>query len=277
MTTIDETLIASFKDLLDLPAPPGRQKEQVIQDFLEQHTELIPTPNLLNHRLHFQSIISKFPLSTELITDYAYITKSSEVWRITLVELESPDKNLFTNDTKKVITSAEFNAALNQVRSWKHFIENNKSEVIRHIEPLLRPFAMSRNPIEFDYQLIIGRSNNKNFSLERKQHFRGLINETRINILTYDQLIDYYNTPKLVLRLTGHQYAFKHMTFEPTQIFAYVGPDNLSLSNNEIELLKKSGYEMEKWSKGELLTFNVKYAKSTSERELNNGVFFDFN
>ncbi|QIF98948.1 Shedu immune nuclease family protein [Proteus terrae] len=261
MTTIDETLIANFKALLDDPAPQGRQKEQVVQDFLEQHTMLIPTPNLLNHRLHFQSIITKFPLGTEITTDYIYITKSSDVWRITLVELESPDKNIFTSDTKKAIISAEFNAALSQVRSWKHFIEENKSEVIRHIEPLLRPLAMLRNPIEFDYQMIIGRSENKNFTRGRKQHFRGLIDETGIDIITYDQLIDYYNTPKLVLRLTGHQFAFKYMSFEPTQIFAYVGPDSLSLSSDQITFLKNSGYEMEKWSRGDLLTFNVKFAK----------------
>ncbi|HHP7423641.1 TPA: Shedu immune nuclease family protein [Enterobacter roggenkampii] len=274
MPTLDETLIANFKALLDAPAPPGRQKEQVIQDFLEQNTQFIPTPNLLNHGLHFQSIISKFPLGTELTTDYAYITKSSDVWILTLVELESSDKNIFTSDSKKTNTTAEFNAALNQVRSWKNFIDDNKAEVIRRIQPLLKPAGMSQNPVQFNYQLIIGRSVNKNFNDERKKHFRGLISETGINIMTYDQLIDYGNYPKLVLRLTGTQYEFKHMSFAPTQIFAFLGPNTLSLSREQKTSLEESGYEMEKWNNGELLTFNVKFAASSSSRALANGGFF---
>lgn len=281
MTTIDETLIANFAKVLSDPPPSGRQKEQVVQDFLEQHTELIPTPNRLNHHLHFQSIVSKFPLGTELTTDYVYITKSSDVWRVTLIELESPDKSIFTSDTKKTNTSAEFNAALNQVRSWKHYIDENKSEVIRRLDPLLQPINMRRNPIEFHYQLIIGRSEDKNLSVERKKHFRGLIDETGIDLLTYDQLIDWYRNDqrykKLVLRLTGMQYAFKHMHFEPTQILSYVGPDRLSLSTTEVERLKAAGYEMDKWSKGDLLTYNVKFAESTWQQELKDGTIFTLN
>lgn len=278
MQTIDEALIDKFKQVLCEPAPSGRQKEQVVQDFLEKHTELIPTPNRLNHHLHFQSVVSKFPLGTELTTDYVYITKSSDVWRVTLVELESPDKRIFTSDVKKTNTSAEFNAALNQVRSWKHYLDENKAEVIRRLDPLLQPINMTRNPIEFHFQLIIGRSEDKNLSAERKKHFRGLIDETGIELLTFDQLIDWYRNDqrykKLVLRLTGAQYAFKHMHFEPTQILSYVGPDRLSLSSDEFEHLKAAGYEMDKWSKGDLLTYNVKFAKSTWEQELKDGTLF---
>ena len=35
----------------------GEEVPEVVQDFLEAHTELIPTPNLLNHRLHFEAIV----------------------------------------------------------------------------------------------------------------------------------------------------------------------------------------------------------------------------
>lgn len=278
MKNIDEDLIDKFKRTLDEPPPAGRQKEQVVQDFLEKHTELIPTPNRLNHHLHFQSVVSKFPLGTELTTDYLYITKSSDVWRVTLVELESPEKRIFTGDLKRTNTSAEFNAALNQVRSWKHYLDENKAEVIRRLEPLLQPMNMRRNPIEFHFQLIIGRSDEKNLSVERKRHFRGLIDETGIELLTFDQLIDWYRNDqrykKLVLRLTGSQYAFKYMHFEPTQILSYVGPDRLSLSDDEFQRLKAAGYEMDKWIKGELLTYNSKFANSTWQQELKDGSFF---
>lgn len=263
----DESLVASFEALLNAEPPAGRQKEQVVQDFLEAHTELIPTPNRLNHHLHFESVISKFPLGTELTTDYVYVTKSSDHWRVTLVELEAPDKSIFTGDTKKAITSAEFNAALNQVRSWQLFLDDNRDEVLRRLEPILRPTNMRQNPIEFHYQLIIGRSQNKNLSPERKRLFRKLVKESGVEIATYDQLIDWYRNDqryqKLVLRLTGSQYAFKHMHFQPMQILSYVGPDRLTLTAAEVQRLKDAGYEMDKWCLGELLKYNWKYAASS--------------
>src|SRR5580704_4346426 len=159
---LDEQLIAELEGILVGPPPAGRQHEQVTQEFLEQHSEFIPTPNLLNHHLHFQCVVAKFPLGTELKTDYLYITKSSDRWRITLVELELPTKRLFSENLKYAHASAEFNGALDQVRSWKRFVNDNREEIVRRLEPLLQPLNMRANPIEFDYQLIIGRSKEKN-------------------------------------------------------------------------------------------------------------------
>jgi len=250
---LDKKLIAEFERILISSSPSGRQKEQVVQDFLEDNTELIPTPNLLNHHLHFKVVVSKFPLGTELTTDYLYMTKSSDLWRVTLVELESPEKLIFNSDTKKTNTSAEFNAALNQVRSWKVFVRDNEAEVRRRLEPLIQPLGMRGNPVEFSYQLIIGRSQEKNLSSARKKHFRMLIDESGIDILTYDTLINWYRNDqrfkKNVLRLSGSQYEFKYMHIEPYQILSFVGPDHLALSSEQRERLLKSGYEIEEWEK----------------------------
>jgi hypothetical protein len=146
---LDESLLTEYLDVLDSQAPTGKQKEQIVQDFLENHTELIPTPNRLNHHLHFQSILSKFPLGTELTTDYVYLTKSSDAWIVTLVEIESPEKDIFTADAKRTTATAAFNAAMDQVRSWKQFIGKNKDEVIRRLNPIIQPAHMRSNPIEF--------------------------------------------------------------------------------------------------------------------------------
>lgn len=276
---IDNNLIDQFIAILDAPPPSGRQKEQVVQDFLEANTVLIPTPNRLNHHLHFELIISKFPLSTELTTDYVYMTKSSDSWKITLVELEVPEKAIFTEDIKKTNTSALFNAALNQVRDWKVFIDENKTEVLRRLDQLIQPPGMRRNPIEFCYELIIGRSQNKNFSEKRKKHFRNLINETGVNIMTYDTLINWYKNDqrfvKNIVRLSGNQFVFKYMHKDPTQILAYIGPDMLVLSPDQFDQLKQSGYEMDKWKEGDLLTYNIKYAESTLNKDLKSGSIFD--
>ena len=115
----DEKLEKDFIDILDSPPPMGKKKELIIHEFLESNPELIPTPNLLNHHLHFGVVISKFPLDTSLETDYVYLTKSFDTWIVTFVELEIPDKKLFTNNKKQIDTSSEFNKAIAQVRSWQ--------------------------------------------------------------------------------------------------------------------------------------------------------------
>jgi len=148
---VDEALLSSFSALLEGPAPQGRQKEQVVQDYLELHNELVPTPNLLNHHLQLNSIVSKYPLSTDLITDYLYLTKSSGSWIITLVELESPDKDIFTSDLKRATPTAPFTAALAQVMDWKSYVEDHKSELLERLAPLLVPHPMRRNPVSFEY------------------------------------------------------------------------------------------------------------------------------
>ncbi|RWE07710.1 MAG: DUF4263 domain-containing protein [Mesorhizobium sp.] len=154
----DEALAREFLKLIESPPPKGRQKEQVVQDFLEQHTELIPTPNLLNHHLQLNSIVSKFRLSTALITDYVYLTKSSGRWTITLVELESPDKAIFTAHMGRAVPSSGFTAALAQVIDWKTYVDDHKAEILQRLKPLIVPPGMRENPVTFEYQLIIGRS-----------------------------------------------------------------------------------------------------------------------
>ena len=263
----DPQLIAEYTQLLASPPPAGRQKEQVVQDFLENHPEFIPTPNRLNHQLHFNVIISKFPLATELTTDYVYLTKSSDTWRVTLVELEVPEKDIFTSTTTKAITTAEFNAALNQVRSWKIFVEDNKAEVLRKLDPLFQPLVMKGNPIEFNYQLIIGRSHGKNLSSARKKHVRMLIRESGIDIMTYDTLLSWYKEDrkftKNILRLVGDAFEFKLMHEEPEHIFAYIGPDKLRLTDAQKDRLRTADYEIDKWAAGDYLVYNTKYTEAT--------------
>ena len=269
----DTNLIAVFKTLLESAPPAGKQKEQVIQDFLEEHTELIPTPNLLNHHLHMNSIVTKFRLSTAITTDYLYITKSSDSWRITLVELESSDKDIFTKNTKTSTHTAEFNAAVSQVVNWKIFLDKNKQEAIRPLKPLLTPTPLDR--IEFHYQLIIGRSANKNLSDNRKELFQYAAKTNNIDILTYDSLMSYYENfgpyKKNVLHSLKEHFGFKRLHVMPKGIFAYLGPGQFFLSSDDEAMLKDAGYEIDKWKKGDPLIFNDKHARSTCDEHCKNG------
>lgn len=264
----DQSLIDEFVKVLESEPPQGRQKEQVIQDFLEEHAELIPTSNRLGHQLHFDFVISKFALSPELTTDYVWLTKQSDRWHIVLVELESSDKEIFNGNMDTPHTSSHFNNAMNQVRSWKNFVCENKKEVLRRLMPLLQPVSMRENPVDFRYQLIIGRSSNKNATNGRKKYIVELEKESGIRIMTYDTIIDLYKNDrryaKNIIRSSGGRFQFKHMHVLPKGIFSFLGPDVIELSKKDMENLRNAGYEIDAWSKGTLL-FSSSDGKLTKE------------
>jgi hypothetical protein len=265
-----ETLIDDFKMILDSDAPPGKKKELVIQDFLEQHSELIPTPNLLNHRLHFNVIVSQFPLDTSLVADYVYLTKSSDTWRITFVELEVPDKRFFSANKMQADTSSAFNKALAQVRSWQVFLEEHKNETMRRLEPIWYPVNMRRNPVTFNYQLIIGRTAEKNAQQSRLATLNKIRVDAGVEIMTYDTLISYFQSgpkyKKNILALTKDKFRFKHMHVEPDDLFSYVPSDSLVLTSEQKGVLRQQGYEIDRWEAGAQLVVNGRVTRETAER-----------
>ncbi|MGB3110709.1 MAG: Shedu immune nuclease family protein [Psychrobacter alimentarius] len=258
----DKKLEQAFITILESPASEGKKKELVVHEFMERNPELIPTPNLLNHHLHFGVVVSKFPLDTSLETDYVYLTKSSDTWRVTFVELEAPDKKMFTNNKKQVDTSSDFNKAIAQVRSWQVFIEENKCEVMRRLNPIFYPIVMRRNPVEFNYQLIIGRSEEKNESPERIKILNRLRKETGIDIMTYDTLINYYRNSerykKDILSLSKNKMKFKYTHTDSTMLFSYVSKDEFILTSKQKEYFKLKGYEIDEWEQGKSLAVNGK-------------------
>ncbi|WP_432738464.1 Shedu anti-phage system protein SduA domain-containing protein [Maridesulfovibrio sp. FT414] len=265
MNKVQTQLTNDFLAILDSPAPCGRQKEQCVQDYLEQNPRMIPTPSRLHHLLLFDVIISKFPLGSELVTDYIYLTKSSGELRVVLVELENPDKDIFNKKTATASPTAQFNAAIDQVRSWQMYIDENRSTIIKKLRPLIVGCNVEHLPVSFSYELIIGRSKNKNLTTGRMKYLCNLINETRINIYTYDRVLGLYENDvhcvANVLKISGCQFAFKYMHKHPRSIFSAIGPDSLVLSSEQKDQLKRGGYEVSQWEEGNLLLIEGKKAR----------------
>mgnify|MGYP002079047821 CR=1 FL=1 len=92
-----------------------------MQAFFEANTAFMPTPDLLNHRVHMNSVIAKFPIG-ERSTDYAYLTKSSIDWRLVLVELEDSSKPIFKESSKNEAFSTAFNDAVAQIDVWRDYV-----------------------------------------------------------------------------------------------------------------------------------------------------------
>jgi hypothetical protein len=245
--------VTEFEALLE----QGNVSEQDCQEFLENNTEFLYTPFLLNHWIHFGSIISKFPLDTSLITDFAYLTKSSDFWHLVLVELEHPYKRLFRRSGGNIIPTAELTAAIAQIHSWQDFIRRNSNEVLRRLNKFRVP--LGNNPVRFKYFLIIGRGEEKSGNQEMRDRLVSLGNEDFL-IGTYDSLISAYQEgPKIkknILRLTRTSFELKYLHRDMGNLLAYLKPDDLVIGHEFRQILAGMGYEMDNWEQGQLLIVN---------------------
>nr|WP_246732173.1 Shedu anti-phage system protein SduA domain-containing protein [Rhizobium laguerreae] len=258
----DQTLVDKFQVLLDSNENIGKKREQEVQDFLEEHTELIPTISEVSAQVHMNSIISKFPLARGMITDYVFLTRNSGRWEITLVELEVPEKPIYLADVDRPSFSSDFTRAEAQVRQWKRYVENNRTQVIEALRPIMKPDMDPPNPVEFRYQLIIGRSDTKNLTTERKEDFNKHQRESGIQVMTYDRVINIYRdgirSKRNVMRASKNRFAFKSLLPNPYHIFSVLSPTVLKLTTEQIADLEKDGHHMDAWKRGELLIVNNK-------------------
>lgn len=242
----------AFIDMLD-----SHKTENDIQRFLEEHTEIIPLPFLENHGLYLNVIISKFKLGNEMVTDFAYLTKCSDYWHFVLVELEDSKKKIFTKNEQRVIFSADFNHAYDQITAWKAYVERNKEQLLYQIEKIRSPWT--KIEVRFKYVLIIGRNEEKENSEQRTWMFaQKSIGDTKV--MTYDSFMAYSYKPsnpgkKLILSPVGDQ-GFKIKSVPEnikTKMFGLLSPEYIKVEEPQIEQLKQQGYDIESWLKGERL------------------------
>lgn len=262
-----EALATEFEHLLTAKD----KDENDIQAFLEQHTEILDTsPWLLNHRLHMNCVIAKFPIGGRT-ADFAYLTKSSQRWTLVLVEIEHANKPLFTASSKHVGNSAAFNEALAQTAVWRDHWEQHQAEVRERLLPLLVPPPMARNRIELRRVLIIGRSTAKDFNQAQRDRLATIERDQDIKILTYDSLLRSYRAgwgeKKCVLSPRSTGYAIKRLDGFPLLLFAYVYPEHLSVPTVIEARLKADGYQMEAWRNNQPLRFNDKWATEPTDGE----------
>lgn len=261
---MDKTLIKQYKDILN----DQNKNENDIQDFLEHHTRLIPLPIMENHGLNMNIVISKFKLGNECITDLAYLTKSSNLWRLVLIELENQHKRVFKGSEDKPEFSADFNTGRDQILSWRVYLNDNKEQVLRQIKNLLQPVQMAENPVFFEYVLIMGRDDNDGYTeltSKRRKHLANLMENDHIKVMSYDSLyrkcIDIWgvDSEKIVLSPCHEQgYRIKNLPEGriSTSMFSFLSPDMIKVSPEQEKKLIDDGYEIEEWKKGFSLYIN---------------------
>jgi hypothetical protein len=251
----DDALLAKFDVLLqDHP-----RDERRFQTFFEDHPEFLHTPFLLNHGLHCDALLSQFRLRTDLTTDFAYLTKSSNVWWLVLVEIEPPSLPLFTRATA-VQPTAEMTKRLAQIDDWELAFKESKSSVLESLGPLLRP--LTDNQVDLRRVLICGRSEEP-LADHRARNRLNSLGGPDVSILTYDSLRRSYlrgrNELKNVLSIRKGRFHFKRLHIEPPLMFAYMSPHELRLSKADKAKLKAWDYQIDAWETGQLLKVNEKY------------------
>lgn len=257
-----EARLAEFDDLIATP----KANENAVQAFLETNTRFMPTPDILNHRVHMNSVIAKFPVG-ERLTDYAYLTKSSIEWRLVLVELEDSSKPIFKKSSKNAAFSTEFNDAVAQIDVWRDHVHQHPDRLRDKLRPLMVPAPMARHRLSVRYVLVIGRSAEFEHDDARKLRLANYGAERDLTIMTYDtirrEVAAGHTKPRAVLRANSRGYRLQSAEAMPTIMFAHMKPAELELSDVAEAALRAEGYDIDAWKRNEPLVFNDKWTRDS--------------
>lgn len=239
--------------------------ENEMQKYFEENTIFLPIPIVLNHGLHFHFVISKLSIKDNLITDFAYITKSSASWNIVLMELEHPGKKIFQESKGKIHFHSDFNMAMDQVLSWKTYLAESKADFIKKIDFLLEPTSMRKNPKEIKYVLVIGRGTGHTDRHNQMLHQR--MQDGGIHVMTYDSIASHIkHVPLIYEKIIVSQWEeglkIKNLQSFDTSAFSFFTPYMLKVDGEVEAQLRAEDFDMDAWKNGELLELNNKYPMS---------------
>ena len=254
--------ISDFEELISIPT----KNENAIQAFLEANTTFMPTPDLLGHRLHLNSVIAKFPVG-ERSTDYAYLTKTSIEWQLVLVELEDSGKRIFKPSSKDLAFTSEFGNAIAQIDVWRDYASQHLDRLRDKLRPLMVPQPMAHHRLSVRYVLVIGRSEEIEHHEARKLRLANYGAERDLRIMTYDTLLREvaagHSRPKAVLRANSRGYLLQSAEGMPAHMFADIMPAQLELSGPAEASLRAETYDIDAWKRNEPLNFNEKWTRTS--------------
>ena len=247
--------------LIDHP----QANELSLKPFFESYPSAIPTwPWRQNHGVHFSFMFPQYPLGTRFKSDFLYLTKSSVEWWCVLVEFEDPQSKLFQDGAKSVKMHSDFTAALDQIRDWQDFLEKNRDEFLRGLDPIRLPLKMRvKNPLHFKYTLVVGRRKELEDDAEKLQRFSALNKEKGdLRIITYDTLLsgleqeqqrlDHHDLN--LLTRSGSRFRFKHFVPETAHFLDRITPAEIELNAEQIQSAQQVGILAKEWSEGKELT-----------------------
>jgi hypothetical protein len=158
--------------------------ERPIQRFIETHPAvLLPRPRYVLG----DALISQFPLGADFKADFAFAFFNSTGVFLELIEIESPKIQMFTQQDE---FSRPFAHALQQAEDWLEWSQRNQPALLGILAPLLKGHETWQR-IGVTCRVIAGeRSQRKNVRRERRYTAKSEQLKPKIEILTYDRLVD---------------------------------------------------------------------------------------
>lgn len=226
-----------FKDLLD-----KELDESAYQNFLEENTALIPVkPYELNHGVNLDLVISKMRIGDSYISDFFYLSKSSDTWNVVFIEIEKPSSKLFNRDGS---IAQDLNKGISQINDWRCFFEKDSNKnafldnvvikALRNINP-----SILENPCVFKYILVIGRREeiykNPIYKTKLKQ-----LENSDLSIISFDSLsenierkLSYY-----LGKIKDSNLFIKNEEYISSQLFQFLPPSLYKIKSPLLKALK---------------------------------------
>lgn len=155
-----DSLLAEFEGLLGTA-----NREEEVQSFLKSHPELFGAVQ----------VIPKQKLADDFVTDFVLLNPLPQGPEYTLVEIESPSKNLFT---KAGVQHSDLTQAKDQILNWRVWLNSNQA----YLQKKLEHFATPR------FLIVIGRD--QDLTCENREKLRSMNGaSTDETIRTYDDLL----------------------------------------------------------------------------------------
>jgi hypothetical protein len=159
-------LSQSFRNLIETA-----HQEEDVQRFLADHPELLYPDYIDSH--------PKLKLGEDFVTDYVVLVQSASGPEYVFVEIERPNKTIFT---EKGWFSHEFTQAKDQLLQWYAWITNNHQYLERKLPNLGQPV----------FHLVIGRGHK--MTPRHRDTIQAEFSGTNRRFSTYDDVVERFNT-----------------------------------------------------------------------------------
>ena len=162
------------------------KSEAEMHYFLETNPALLPGLYDLHNGPLGNVVISKLPLANDYVTDFAFISINSAVSQITLIEIESPTMRIFRNTDD--LFSSKFNQALQQVRDWALWVEQNTTFMKDLFRNIYFRQVFRNQKIVTRTILVAGKRGEIQNSPQREKRWAGLNQSSGPIVMSYDRL-----------------------------------------------------------------------------------------
>jgi hypothetical protein len=190
----EDSLREKFLQYLELAS-----SESEMHYFLEANPAIIPGLYDLHNGPVENIVISKLQLSSDFVTDFAFISCNSAVAQVTLIEIESPKIQIFRESDEEFTSS--FNRSFQQLRDWSLWSAQNSIHMKDMFRSIYHRSIFRHQKVLIRCILVARRRSDIKISAKREKRWAGL-NSDPIHVMTYDRLasIEAFN-PRILNKL----------------------------------------------------------------------------